>query len=337
MQTKLCDEDSLDEQLHQILNSVDDLSGPIKHLIECSEEGKSLDYSSYFTSKGDGRSSSFSEEGEESDESGDDTNGRGGSSELGGVEFASVAPASRRRLHKMGTPKSDISGAGSPASMEELLAQQGYVTPENQKMESADYSPATSEASESRSEVSREDDSPKIPIDIETEMRRKEMERFMKRVALKHKAMSPETRERIEKNRRNSVMGTGITPRKEVGKSTKDFMNKSPGNKFNTPGSGSGAAFASSKRPDLFKVDVADGATSRHGRRGSVMDILDPGGKSKQGSRGKIRRKSCIDMSKEVVHKGKKKDATKDKGWGLDGKTPPPNRRASISVFKPLS
>ena len=56
-----------------------------------------------------------------------------------------------------------------------------------------------------------------------------------------------------------------------------------------------------------------------------------------QVSLGKIRRKSCIDMSKEVASSEKKAGPAKDKGWSLDGKTPPPNRRASISVFKPLS
>ena len=239
-----------------------------------------------------------------------------------------VIAAARRELDIMGTPKSDTS---SPGSMEALLAEQGYVTPDNQKLES-DNSPAPSESGSVAS--ARSDDSPKIPEDIEIAMRRKNMERFMKRIALKHKAMSPETRERIEKNRRNSVLGTGVTPRKEVGKSTKDFMGK--GSASSTPGSGKGAAFASSKRNDLFKVDVADGAHNRHGRCGSIMDVLDPGGKSKQGSRGKIRRKSCIDMSKEVTQKEKKPQAQKQtKGWELDGKTP--NRRASISVFKPLS
>lgn len=293
----------MDEQLHKILDSVDNLTGPIKSLIAQAESGRSVE---------EFKVEEYSplDRGVES------------------VEFAGVVA---KRI--MGTPRSESSN--SPGSMEALLAEQGYITPENQKVDS-DYSPATSEASETRSEIStRTDDSPKIPVDIENAMRKKEMERFMKRVALKHKAMSPETRERIEKNRRNSVLGTGVTPRKDVGKSTKDFMGSK--NKYNTPGGGSGAAFASSKRPDLFKVDVADGGHNRHGRRGSIMDVLDPGGKSKKGARGKIRRKSCIDMSHEAANKEKKKDAAKDKGWSLDGKTPPPNRRASISVFKPLS
>ena len=38
---------------------------------------------------------------------------------------------------------------------------------------------------------------------------------------------------------------------------------------------------------------------------------------------------------KEVVQKEKTASKAKTKGWELDGKTP--NRRASISVFKPLS
>lgn len=182
-----------------------------------------------------------------------------------------VIAAARRELDIMGTPKSDTS---SPGSMEALLAEQGYVTPDNQKLES-DNSPAPSESGSVAS--GRSDDSPKIPEDIEIAMRRKNMERFMKRIALKHKAMSPETRS--------------------------------------------------------LRLDEAH---NRHGRRGSIMDVLDPGGKSKQGSRGKIRRKSCIDMSKEVTQKEKKPQAQKQtKGWELDGKTP--NRRASISVFKPLS
>ncbi|QDZ17704.1 hypothetical protein HOP50_01g02120 [Chloropicon primus] len=317
LQNKLCDSDTLDEQLQKILESADNLTGPIKQLIRETEEG--------------GRSRSYDPltpqsfpsllKGEVVDDDKDE----------GDLvpEFArttTVSPRTARYRNAMGTPKS---GNSSPGSMEALLMEQGYVTPENQKMESGteDYSPASSVSARST-----EDNSPKIPEDIEIAMRRKEMERFMKRVALKHKAMSPETRERIEKNRRNSVLGTGVTPRKEVGKSTKDFMGKSAGH---TPGSGKGAAFASSKRNDLFKVDDATGAHNRHGRRGSIMDVLDPGGKSKQGSRGKIRRKSCIDMSKEVVQKEKTASKAKTKGWELDGKTP--NRRASISVFKPLS
>ena len=336
LQAKLCDSDSLEEQLHRVLESVDSFTGPIKHLIHQSEQGKALALEDYKppeeeTEEGEGEEASFAsrreEESREKGEKGIDVNLE--------VEFASVVPP--KYNNNMGTPRSD---EGSPLSMEQLLQEQGYVTPENQKVDSSDYSPANSEASSVRSTGSTDRSSPRIPEDIETAMRKKEMERFMKRVALKHKAMSPETRERIEKNRRNSVLGTGVTPRKEVGKSTKDFFNNSSpgGGKFKTPGSGSGAAFASSKRPDLFKVDVADGGHNRHGRRGSIMDVLDPGGKSKKGgNRGKIRRKSCIDMSKEVTERNEKKEAGKDKGWNLDGKTPPANRRASISVFKPLS
>ena len=316
-QDKLCDSDTLDEQLHKILDSADGLAGPIKELIQQTEGGS--------------RSEAYDQLSPQAFPSlrkGDEDCRGGAAAEREEPESLPEFARSRGYTnHAMATPRSTES---SPGSMEALLAEQGYVTPENQKMESnvsdGDHSPASSISARSQ------EDSPKIPEDIEIAMRRKEMERFMKRVALKHKAMSPETRERIEKNRRNSVLGTGVTPRKDVGKSTKDFMGKGQGA---TPGSGKGAAFASSKRNDLFKVDDATGAHNRHGRRGSIMDVLDPGGKSKQGSRGKIRRKSCIDMSKEVAHKEKISQKAKSKGWELDGKTP--NRRASISVFKPLS
>ena len=317
-QDKLCDSDTLEEQLQKILDSADGLAGPIKELIQQTEGGSRIE--AY---------DQLSPQAFPSLRKGDEDCRVGAAAEREEPESLPEFARSRGYTnHAMATPRSTES---SPGSMEALLAEQGYVTPENQKMESnvsdGDHSPASSISARSQ------EDSPKIPEDIEIAMRRKEMERFMKRVALKHKAMSPETRERIEKNRRNSVMGTGITPRKDVGKSTKDFMGKGQGA---TPGSGKGAAFASSKRNDLFKVDDATGAHNRHGRRGSIMDVLDPGGKSKQGSRGKIRRKSCIDMSKEVAHKEKKaEEKAKTKGWELDGKTP--NRRASISVFKPLS
>ena len=301
------------------------MTEPIKHLIRQSEEGSSFSFDQLSPQGFPSLSKDDSREAQDNDLEGQEADDVV-------PEFTNTVPSLGTRTHTygaMGTPKSETS---SPGSMEALLAEQGYVTPENQKVDNdSDYSPVSSVSSGNARSVS-EDSSPRIPEDIEIAMRRKEMERFMKRVALKHKAMSPETRERIEKNRRNSVLGTGVTPRKEVGKSTKDFMGKGGSA---TPGLGKGAAFASSKRHELFKVDDATGANNRNGRRGSIMDVLNPGGKQKKTSRGKIRRKSCIDMSKEVVEKEKVAEKAKTKGWELDGKTP--NRRASISVFKPLS
>ncbi len=244
----------------------------------------------------------------------------------------------------MRTPPPDLS---SLSIEDQLKVAQNYTTPEGQKIAAGYGDGGSSGGSSGATPLTNE--SPKIPRNVEDEMRRENMKRFMKRIHMKNKANSPETRERIERNRRNSVMGTGIAARKEIGKSTKDYFKSSSAEKFgntgyNTPGGGSGAAFASSQRPELFKVDVAEGGHNRCGRRGSIMDVLDPPSQNARDKARKAagRRKSCIDLTKETAEEKKGErfsDATPDKNWGLDGMTPSPLRRfrrASISVLKEL-
>lgn len=81
------------------------------------------------------------------------------------------------------------------------LSEEMFETPNAQKQVVASSSDNADRSQKTRGEK-------------ENELRIQQMQRFMKRMALKQKAASPETRERLEKNRRNSVLGTGVAARK---------------------------------------------------------------------------------------------------------------------------